>query len=1841
MTIVTAGETLEVDTTWYDYATSSLVSGSVLSGPVVPVYMPGVFTVTDTVVYGGGGGGNQGAIFVYNGGTAIDSVIRGDGGQIVYGVASGTVVSSGGSEQVGSGGVADGTVLRNGGEQFVLGVGDGEGGDGVASGTVVSGGAQIVYGVADGTVLSNGGVQSVQGGVASGTVVDNGGIEEVDFGGVIDGTVVSSGGADYVGQGGVASGTVVDNGGLVDVNNDGTLGGAVVDNGTLDFDFSYGIDSFSGTLTGGGSLVVLGGRTLLVMGGGEAFTGDTTISGGTLELTSASAVGTGPITFASGVLQIDGTTMPTNPISGFAQGDIIDLTGISPDSPISATYNLATAMLSLSDGLSFSIAGRDPVPTFGIKPDGHGGTDLETVPVQTLLDLAYDTYNATPVGADGYSLLEAAPPDAGFAAEAYIDHPSGRAAPDIVIAFRGSNPPSGGWAYFIKNWFFADTAFLTGKLNAVLTEYVKDAATFVAQIYKWAQAAYPGALITLTGHSLGGALAQLVGKAGDFATAAFNAPGAGQLYPQLSSQLSPIHDKGLGGTDINYRISGDVVSLAGAPMGQTFTINSPYTSNNASLIQAIWNAPNNHQKPAFQYLQVTGDYQSGFAGPNPVSIIQAAVQGVETLTTDILSFAFHVAARVAVALDPAAGTAFVFTEAAGSPNFASIGLPFLQGVASYNIAHETGTTWSAYQRVQPGTIDTFPAGVDGIAFDPLNASGQHVAVPGAFLFTATFATSGQLSGALHITGIQPTTVSSGQTLMVSAGQTYSGITVLSGGIETVLSGGTASGTIVDSGGTETVSGGGKDVGTTISGKQYVYGTATSATIGAGGNQYVEAGGAASATIVHSGGRQIVSSGGVASGATVTHDGNQSVFSGGVARGTVLSGGAEIVSAGGTASGTIVDSGGAERVYGRASGGTINGGLVEVASGGTASGAVTFVSGGTLQLDAGAGFTGRIKGFGTPDLLDRIDLRGIAFGSGTTRSFSEAAGNTSGTLTVTSGTHTVHLTLLGLYTTNNFKLATDTHGGTLVTDPPAATGLSLTDKGFNYVDYYNGEYNSTNLKSLSSVAATGADSVALTPDWGIDVATSSVYMGGGTTDTLADLTAAVQAASAEGMTSFVRPLIDILYPQASTAFPGNYFVPNNFQSIFDPTASGATTIAYNPATNTDYAVNTPAGTTPATVPAGTSDGNLVNYRGQLESTDQGGDLNAAKFFGSPTTVGSYDYMIVTEAKTAAAAGATLFSVGTELDLLATDPNLKGDWDTLIADVRAAAPSLKLTYSANWSTAAQVTFWDKLDYVGIDGYVPLSNTTVTSGDPIGVAKLEAGWNTASNVDIAFSNPTTTVSQQLDSELANAGITPTTQNTAIDAFDQIARLSISGKFIFSEVGYQNDISAATDPTGASNQGTLDPTLQADLYTAFFDAWGAAQQTANGHGGLVDGIPFALAGAYIWNYTPDGATTDNWVPEQNGNTAAANAINTGFATPPPPIVVTSGHTSSGITLPRGATETVMSGGTARGTIILSGGTETISAGGKDFNAKIGGKQFVHGTATSAIVAAGGNQYVDAGGTASGGTVASGGIERVYGRASGGTVNSGGRQIVESGGVASVVTVKHGGNQTVFAGGVARGTVLSGGVETVRGTASGGRVNSGGTETVYGKASGGTINGGLIEVASGGTASGTVTFVSGGTLQLDAGASFTGAIKGFTGPNPLDRIDLGGIAFTLGATTKSFAQTTSSSGILTVTSGTHIVHLTLLGSYTTSNFKLATDGHSGTLVTDPPIAGGVSQLTFADIAPARLFSGAAAPGNPSSYLPGALGTNEQAHGGQTLLATGPPGGPDGANHHSLLLAPR
>jgi len=82
--------------------------------------------------------------------------------------------------------------------------------------------------------------------------------------------------------------------------------------------------------------------------------------------------------------------------------------------------------------------------------------------------------------------------------------------------------------------------------------------------------------------------------------------------------------------------------------------------------------------------------------------------------------------------------------------------------------------------------------------------------------------------------------------------------------------------------------------------------------------------------------------------------------------------------------------------------------------------------------------------------------------------------------------------------------------------------------------------------------------------------------------------------------------------------------------------------------------------------------------------------------------SYRVMVLQYARLAAAEKVDIFVVGTEL-FHVDGPTNYDDWKSLIAAVRAVY-SGSLTYAADWYNFPRVTFWDQLDYIGIDCYFP---------------------------------------------------------------------------------------------------------------------------------------------------------------------------------------------------------------------------------------------------------------------------------------------------------------------------------------------------------------------------------------------------------------------------------------------------------------------------------------------------------------------------------------------------------
>ena len=210
-----------------------------------------------------------------------------------------------------------------------------------------------------------------------------------------------------------------------------------------------------------------------------------------------------------------------------------------------------------------------------------------------------------------------------------------------------------------------------------------------------------------------------------------------------------------------------------------------------------------------------------------------------------------------------------------------------------------------------------------------------------------------------------------------------------------------------------------------------------------------------------------------------------------------------------------------------------------------------------------------------------------------------------------------------------------------------------------------------------------------------------------------------------------------------------------------------------------------------------------WRGEFQPS------NPAAFFAS------YKAMIVAEAQVAEAHHAELFSVGCEMDQL-TGSAYASYWDGIIAAVRNVYGG-KLTYAAEWPDPAAVSFWSKLDYAGVDNYVPLSHNP----DP-SVADLVAAWTHPS------SDPT--VAQYFGAK------------SPIQFFEGFAA-SVGKPLLFTELGYGSNTIAASDPADFWDPLSPDPALQAKLYQAFFAAWNSEKASA-------------LKGVFLWDWNtfPDG---------------------------------------------------------------------------------------------------------------------------------------------------------------------------------------------------------------------------------------------------------------------------------------------------------------------------------------------------------------------------------------------------
>lgn len=407
-----------------------------------------------------------------------------------------------------------------------------------------------------------------------------------------------------------------------------------------------------------------------------------------------------------------------------------------------------------------------PVLTFPLSPTvGAMLSNLAYQPATAIMTGNLATGFSIPPGyevaSNSGATLETGTPD-GFHAIAF-QGPDG-----IVVAFQGTSDMMQVWT---------DSGFAgTGPGVALLNSYYSVASTFLDSVRQYAQTV--GLSVHLTGHSLGGAIAQMLGNQTGLDTVTFNAPGA-KLFMQSQGILNATTTNA---NIRNYRMAGDVISLTpgiDSQLGEVITVansdphlNDPnnvstWLSNHLCIVTDpsacdASSSPISDLKPASDGSTDTG---SLYLGLNPevggVVNVGTTANGVQNLinvgtkvANNVQQFSISVAKGVLTWLDPSSGTEYDFAIGLGDPNFASLILP--DQADPYNLQALVGDTWVDEGLLSP--LTTFGFGDGGVSQFRVFGVDPTLLGSGPFIAGVTFAADGKFTGTITTTTVpEPST----------------------------------------------------------------------------------------------------------------------------------------------------------------------------------------------------------------------------------------------------------------------------------------------------------------------------------------------------------------------------------------------------------------------------------------------------------------------------------------------------------------------------------------------------------------------------------------------------------------------------------------------------------------------------------------------------------------------------------------------------------------------------------------------------------------------------------------------------------------------------------------------------------------------------------------------------------------------------------------------------------------------------------------------------------------------------------------------------------------------------
>lgn len=147
---------------------------------------------------------------------------------------------------------------------------------------------------------------------------------------------------------------------------------------------------------------------------------------------------------------------------------------------------------------------------------------------------------------------------------------------------------------------------------------------------------------------------------------------------------------------------------------------------------------------------------------------------------------------------------------------------------------------------------------------------------------------------------------------------------------------------------------------------------------------------------------------------------------------------------------------------------------------------------------------------------------------------------------------------------------------------------------------------------------------------------------------------------------------------------------------------------------------------------------------------------------------------------------MFCIGTELNYFVVQrPEY---WEQLISEIKQVY-SGKLTYAANWDSFKNPQFWRRLDYIGVDAYFPLSDSSTPS-----VASLKTAWT------------------PIKADLKN--------------FSEATKKSV----IFTEYGYRSIDFTAREPWDSNVAESFNETAQSNALNALYETFWEASWFAGG---------------------------------------------------------------------------------------------------------------------------------------------------------------------------------------------------------------------------------------------------------------------------------------------------------------------------------------------------------------------------------------------------------------------------